>query len=213
MDILKVLDDRLAFIRFFYFTASEPFELIRREYIRVKGPSDDDAPDQFDEWQRATKGLEVIGQCSVGLVAKAIEDYLRQFVLRQVGKMPSLSGKSRFEKYEKFLLTNTAFNWGACPIGRDRIEQINLCRNDFQHDPSIDSDQPKQTDQHFQKYPLPRFHDLLERAILMAVAETDGKDFEDAPASLTVTRAGLLSAMTDARRFCEFVEAQRTNKP
>ena len=47
----------------------------------------------------------------------------------------------------------------------------------------------------------------------MASAEAAGKEFQASPASLTVDRHGLVSAMKDARGFCQFVEALNTKKP
>jgi hypothetical protein len=225
MDVFPALNSRLSFIRSFYFTAAPPFEALLRRHNPRYDPGEDDPPqDESERWQEARKGLEVLGHCSLSLVAKAIEDYLRQLILREVGEMPVLRGKSKFEKYESFLLNKTTFRWrdasstqtspeACCPIGRDRIEQINLCRNDFIHDPFIDRGQPKQSKRHFEKYPSSRFVDPIETAVEMASAEAAGKEFQASPASLTVDRHGLVSAMKDARGFCQFVEALNTKKP
>ncbi|MDQ2713210.1 MAG: hypothetical protein M3Y24_13445, partial [Acidobacteriota bacterium] len=130
MDILAALDNQLVFVRWFYLTARAPFEALLKKHMR---------DEESENWQKVQKGVEVLGQSSLSLVEKAILDYLRHFILRQVGKVPDdLRGKSKFDKYETFLLTRTTFQWCNCPVGRDRIEQINLCRNDFQHDPDID---------------------------------------------------------------------------
>jgi hypothetical protein len=104
VDILSALEKRLSFIRRFYLTAGRPFEAIRRRCNSIDSPTEDDPPDAGFERQDATRGLELIGQLSLTLVAKAIEDYLRLFIVREAGQVPVLEGKSKFERYVNFLL-------------------------------------------------------------------------------------------------------------
>jgi|ERR1017187_3397538 hypothetical protein len=224
MGVLTALESRLAFVRRFYFTAAPPFEAIRRECIPHDDPNDDDPPVEFEKWQEATKGLEVLGQFCLSLVHKAILDYLRFFVTDKFGPddVARQKGGSAFDRYETLLLDRTTFRWPDSPVSRDRIEQIILCRNDFIHDSEIDSSQPRQSPQHFRKHPSSRFCDPLERAVRETVATLppppmpdwiDGKESQDTGASLTVNREGLLCAMTDAREFCQFVDAQSNREP
>ena len=213
MDALADLNARLTFVRWFYCTAARPFVGLQRECVPRSELCDDDPPDDSSKWEQATKGLEVLGQCSLFLVAKAVVDYLRQFIRLEDGSMPPLQGESQFEKLENSLLTRTTFRWDACPVERGRIEQIILCRNDFTHHPDIDSPQPQQTPGHFRKHPSSPYRDALEKSVLMAVAELKGEQFRDSPGSLTVTRQGLLGAISDVRQFCAFVARQRRTSP
>lgn len=209
VDVLAGLKDRLAFVRTFYFTAAPGFEAIQRKCIPRSDQTDDD-PIAFEEFQESTKGLDVLGHCSLSLVSKALEDYLREFILRKAGTLSELRGKGWFLKYESFLLTKTTFCWRECPVKRDQIEQINLCRNDFMHDPFIDRSKPKQSEDHHKKHPRSRFSDPLERAVQMAYAEVYSEAQEESPTSLIVTRLELVRAIGDVRSFCEFVEVQKT---
>ena len=208
MVILTALQNQLAFIEWFYTTAAQPFFTFFLE--RMKGPEQQDVtPDDVREkWQ---KGLNVLGHSSLGLVSKAIQDYLCHFILREVVNKPNeLKGKSTFEKYENFLLTKTKFRWEECPIERNRIEQIHLCRNDFIHDPSIDGRQPKQDKRHFEKHPGSRFIASWEQVMVETITVGTGKK-PDHQFSLRVTGDELIRVIGDAGRFCEFVDSRRTS--
>jgi hypothetical protein len=214
MDALLALNRQLDFIRSFYFTAESPFKVLLRKHNTPCGEvCGDEPPDDFEKWAAARKGVEVLGQCSLSLVHKALLDYLRAFVSGKLSPadVPKQKG-SPFLKYEDLLLDRTTFCWQASPVSRDRIEQINLSRDDFMHYLGIDSCQPRKSKQHFDKHPLSRFDDHLERAIEMAIAQAKGEDPPNTPGSLTVDRHGLISAITDVRQFCVFVEAQKLQR-
>ena len=199
---------RLAFIRRFYFTAAAPFEASRRRNITRHAPNEH-LQDESESWEGSTKGLELLGQCSLSLVAKAIQDCLREFAKREGAVLgPKKPKESWFDYYCRYLEDNTSFRWNNSPVPRDQIEQINLCRNDFLHDPDIDGNQPKQSVSHFEKHPLSRFNDGVERAVVKAIAQVNGEEFEATPGSLSVTRYKLLGAIADAGKFCAFVETQ-----
>ena len=208
MEIQTALNDQLDFIRWFYFTAEPPFQASKRECLPHYTQRDGG-----QKWRKAAKGLEVLGQCSLSLVAKAIHDYLRESVRREgVDPGSQKKNESWFDYYCCSLEQGTTFGWAGSPVARDRIEQINLCRNDFLHDPGIDSGQPKKSEHHFKKHPLSPFDDECERAVGRAMAQANGEEPRNAPGSLTVSRHALTSAIADARKFCTFVETHRTFK-
>jgi hypothetical protein len=216
MDILFFLGRRLDFIQRFYDTAAGPFETTKRKievgeepYVPRYQPGDYDGFEYEIEWQEAEGSLRVLGQCCLVLVAKALQDYLREFIVREAG---DLAGALKpyegnwLEKYCAFLGDRSGFDWAQSPVARDRIEQINLCRIDIVHDPDIDRTSPRQSEDHFRKYPVSLFADELE---LVALVEPGGKP--EFPSTINVTRAGLAAATEDVRRFCTFVEEQRTH--
>jgi hypothetical protein len=214
MDALHALNGQLDFIRSFYLTTESPFKvLLRKHNIPYHETCDGESPDDFDKWAAARKGLEVLGQCSLSLVHKALFGYLRAFVSDKISPadVPKQKG-SPFLKYGGLLLERTTFRWEDSPVTRDRIEQINLCRDDFMHYLGIDGSQPIKSKLHFDKHPLSRFDDHLERAIETAMAQAKGEDPPNTPGSLTVDRHGLISAITDVRQFCVFVEAQKPQR-
>jgi hypothetical protein len=220
MGALPALKDRLAFLGRFYNKAARPFDDTLRKYTSLQGQYGDGPVDS--DWREAQKCLQLLRQCCLSLVAKAIQDYLFYFITREVNASKpdgskifalNLQGKSWFKRYEQFLLTRTGFRWENSPVGRHQIEQIILCRNDFLHDHNLDGNQPEQL--HSKKYPDSRFADPLERAIHAALATEDGKALmlalgreEPSSSSLSVTREELFRAINDVEEYCTFVETQ-----
>ncbi|MGA2712033.1 MAG: hypothetical protein ABSG41_02920 [Bryobacteraceae bacterium] len=208
---LPALNSQLDFIRSFHFTAAPPFETLLRQFTPRYETADEEPPDEFEKWQEARKGLEVLGQFGLTLVQKAILDYLRVFVIDMFGPdaVPKRKG-SAFLTYEKLLLNRTTFRWEDSPVSRNCIEQINLCRNGFIHDESeIDSSQPRQSEDHFKKQPASPFVDRLDRAVRMAFAQANAEEWRETPGLLTVSRFDLFCAIKAARQFCTFVETQK----
>ncbi|MGD0499474.1 MAG: hypothetical protein ABSC23_13670 [Bryobacteraceae bacterium] len=209
--LLSDLNGRLGFIGRFYLKAVRPFETTQREIVRQKeaflSRGENAADSSIEEdWSESTKCVQVLGQCCLGLLEKALHDYLRGFVERE-GGVEKRSG-NWFERYSDFLTKNTSFEWARSPVTYGQIEQINLSRNDCWHDPGIDDKQPAQSQKHFEKHPHSRFSDALERAIRTAM---DGRE-PDFPISLRVTKQGLFSALGDVARFCEFVETHKRSQ-
>ena len=212
MDILGMLGDHLDFIERFHNAASEPFETTLRKinkgeapFIPKRAPEEWDGPEYEVEWIEADQFLDVVGSCSLGLVEKALHDYLREFVEREGGLDQKKSGESWFDQYCRFLEKNTPFRWAASPVPKERLEEINLSRNDFVHDPMIDSTSPRQSKKHFRKYPVSAFADELYLAAMKG--EKDKPEF---PVGLKVTRENLTAHIEYVRQFCAFVEDQRT---
>lgn len=219
MDYLAILEDHLGFIERFYSATAEPFETTMQKiesneepFVPQRAPEDYDGPEYETEWIEADKCLGVLGNCSLGLLEKALHDYLRAFVEREGGpdpKKPNGSSKepnvSWFDRHCRFLEEHTPFCWTNSPVSSDQIEQINLSRNDISHDAMIDRTYPQQSEKHFRKYPVSRF---AEEWQIKALSGEEGKP--EFPLTLYVTREKLTAAIADIRRFCTFVEDQRT---
>jgi hypothetical protein len=221
MDIMAMLNGRLRFIERFYGAASEPFETTKRKieaseepFVPRYAPGDYDGFEYEGEWGEADEGLRVLGQCSLGLVAKALQDYLREFVAREASvrreKLATVLKTYRkkdgwFNEYCRFLEDRTKFSWKSCPVAHDRVEQIILSRNDITHGSVIENAWPIQSEDHFPRCRLPRFADEMEKAVVTA----DGA-VPEFPFTLNVTRDGLAGAIEDVRKFSAFVEEQRT---
>jgi hypothetical protein len=222
VDYLAILEDHLGFIERFYNAAAEPFETTLRKigegeepFVQTCAPEDYDGPEYLAEGMEADKCIGVVGNCSLGLLEKALHDYLREFIMREaeVAKSEVLSpilnqykGNGWFARYCDFLKTKTEFEWSRSPVAFERIEQINLSRNDiYHHDEMIDTTQPRQSHKHFEKYPVSRF--APEWEIEAFSGQEDKPQF---PLTIAVTREKLSAAIVDVRQFCTFVEAQRT---
>jgi len=142
---------------------------------------------------------------------------LREFIMREVNNQESRLKQYKgnwSEKYCAFLTQETAFTWLNCPAARDQIEQINLSRNDFTHDPELGGTFPVQSDTHLRKYPVSAFADKLSLRVALDAAALFTCTGDPAfPAELRVTRENLTDHIEYARQFCTFVEAQRTKWP
>ena len=112
MDFLAFVNGRLDFIQRFYDQASEPFCEIKRKidageepFFPRYAPGDYDEPGHLSEWIDADDSLRILGQYGLNLVAKAIQDYMRELITREVGAptLTKLKGNGWFEKYEGFL--------------------------------------------------------------------------------------------------------------
>ena len=232
-DFLAILEDHLGFIERFYDGAVQPFETTMRKieageepFLPKCEPEDYYGPKYETEWNEADECKRVIGSCTLGLLAKALNDYLREFVMREVNNQRSRLEQYKgnwFEKYCAFLTQETAFKWLNCPVARNQIEQINLSRNDFAHDPELGGTFPVQTDTHFRKYPVSAFADELSLGVALDAAalftltdasttrkHCNGPAF---PVQLRITRENLMPHVEYVRQFCTFVEAQRTKWP
>ena len=157
------------------------------------------------EWIEADDFLSVVGSSALGLLEKALHDYLRAFVKDEGGPGPKKSKESWFDQHCRFLEENTPFRWTNSPVPRGRLEEINLSRNDFTHDPTIGSTWPFQSEAHFRKYPVSGFVDTLHFAVM-----TEETGVPDSPMPLKVTRENLMSHIEYVRQFCTFVDDQRT---
>jgi hypothetical protein len=113
MDELSALNRQLAFIRAFYFTATPPFEALLRKYPSQYSPLGEQTSDEFDCWQEARKGLEVLGPFSANLVEKAIHDHLRDCA-RCEGVHHGLKKQMKeswFDFYCRHLEETTSLRW------------------------------------------------------------------------------------------------------
>ena len=221
MDILGILENYLGFIERFYNGAAEPFETTKRKveaneepFVPKYAPGDYDGFEYQVEWNEADACLRVLGHCSFGLLEKALHDYLREFIMRETEVveprvLPKVLAQYKegnwFKKYCAFLAQNTSFDWARSPTIIDRIEQIILSRNDISHYEMIGSIRPRQSEEHFRKYPVSAFADEWE---IEAMSEEGGNP--EFPSAINITREKLIAAITNVRQFCGFVEAQAT---
>jgi hypothetical protein len=216
MDFLALLEDRLNFLERFYDRAARPFELIQEQIDKGEEPfvpqrpsGELDEPEYLTQWGEAQDSLRLLGQCVVGLLAKALQDYLKSFIAREA----NLNNASDFSRciaqyksdgwlstYCAFLQEATGFSWHKSPVPLSQLEQIVLTRNDSIHDPVIDRACANRSESHYKKYPLPKFADELEVLML------EGSD--EPPLMINVTRQNLAQAIDEIRRFGSFIESE-----
>lgn len=165
MDILGMLEARLDFITRFYDSAVEPFETIIRKigaheepFIPRCAPGDHDGPEYQAEYAEAEDCRQMVGHCALAYVVKALQDYLREFIVREAGVRGRQiedvlqKGGKWLDRYERFLEAKTAFRWIDCPVERQRVQEIVQARNIILHDLSIDGSWPTQTERDTHTY-------------------------------------------------------------
>jgi len=213
VDYLGLVELRLSFIQRFYDRAAEPFESMKLKiergeepYEPTVAPEDYDGPEYLPQWIEADDSLRVLGHCALGLVEKALHDYMREFVSREGGAGAKKRNVSWFDHYCRFIEEKTRFSWAGSPVGRSSIEQINLCRNDGVHDEAIHGTWVRQSEHHFRKHPISRFADGIDLATLVS-EERGSPEF---PLTLNVTRGALGDAIKDVLGFCTFLESCRS---
>lgn len=214
MDFLAMLERELLFVEQFYDRTAEPFATMMRKIKAGEEPfvpafgEGDGQPPFTDEWLDADKIVSTLGSCALGLVENALHKYLRKFAMNELGEhrnkefsqLFKFKGDGWFAKYEVFL-QERGFEWTKSPVQRDRLEQINLTRNDINHDTGFDIP-PTRTKEHIRKHPVPMFADENEMLMLA------GSD--ELPIYIKVARDNLMAAIEDVRHFCGFVETRRT---
>ena len=90
MDYLAILENRLGFIKRFYNGAAEPFEMTKRRieaneepFVPKYAPEDYDCYEYQAEWNEADECIRVLGQCGLSYAAKALLNYLSEFITRE----------------------------------------------------------------------------------------------------------------------------------
>jgi hypothetical protein len=89
-DIHQMFKHRMCHIRRFFEQAIAPFENRQQfiekgeaPYIDSRAPEDCDGPAFELEWLEACEGQKMIGFLCLTLVAKALDDYTRMFIVRE----------------------------------------------------------------------------------------------------------------------------------
>src|SRR6516165_6807841 len=106
MEVLWFLKERTHFIRWFYATATEPFETIIRKIEAEEAPYvlecpydeiDIDEPPFFSEWQEADTGLQMVGHTCISMLSEALRLYFETWEaeLGSNGRRTRRSGASR----------------------------------------------------------------------------------------------------------------------
>ena len=119
MDYLAILEDYLDFIERFYNTAairSRPMRKIEcneEPFVPKYEPGDYDGYEYQGQYNEAHDCLSVLGNWSLGLLEKALHDYLRAFVEREGGPGPKRRKESWFDHHCRYLDEATPFRWST----------------------------------------------------------------------------------------------------
>jgi hypothetical protein len=185
-------------------------------FVDTRNPEDCDGPAFEFEWIDANDFEHTVGFLCLGLLNKTLENYVRMFLMREVG-ITTRSDLSRFMqkvpkgggyvmRYLRALesMSHPLFAWARSPVSKAELEDITETRNAFMHDEQLDERRVHQDDAHFKANKHSAFSDLR-----WAGAYGD-EEFWDNPQPLVVTRDNLTPAIAKVRAFCEYLETCRT---
>ncbi len=211
MDILAGLRDKLRFIERFYVSASEPF----RETIRkIEAEEEPFVPPYFDpatatdfeppflkEWQEADEALNLVGQAALNLVQASFRDYLAWFLKSNRVEL-SAKGAHWLERYKNQFRETYNIDWDRGPVKFSDLEEVNLARNDGEHNGEPFGMTRSQSKDHQTRFPLGVFVHEIDRQI----AASSGHEWLG---RIQITQDNLAEAIRRIETFCEFLDAQR----
>lgn len=215
MDVRYFLDGRIAFIRQFYATASEPYVERKRKIEAHEEPfvppyGEDGEPPFLDEWLEADESLHVLAYSCISMLAAALHLYLASWVSQsRVGVEESMK-KSVFKKegwfagYDAHFTKhfNVAFKTG--PSDLKMLEEIVLVRNRIEHPPTIIDQKTQYSVSDLKHLRHPFFVDETEMALLGYLNKEKVPRFM--LPTVHVTESQLLAAVVEVERFSAWFE-------
>lgn len=111
---------------------------------------------------------------------------------------------SWFEKYRLLFLDDLGIDWNSGPVSLDQLEQLNLTRNDLNHNLDVMSLIVSRTKEHAARFPVGLFTDDLWARESLKVFGID---------HLKVDRTKLSLAVTLVEEFCTWLEGIRCRYP
>jgi hypothetical protein len=212
LDILAGLKDRLRFIERHYTAASNPFRETKRRIEVGEAPFEplpfdpetatDFDPPFLEAWQEADESLNIEGQAALKLVHGAFRDYLRWFV-KLGGVELTATGKNWLERYKRHFRDAYGIDFEQGPVPLDELEEVNLARNDAEHNSDPFGMTRRQSDEHQLRFPTGLFVDEIDKQF----AQSSGGDTW--PGRINVTESGLAEAIRRVEAFCEWLDSQR----
>lgn len=211
MDILAGLRDKLRFIERFYKLASEPFRETKRKIEVQEEPfippsfdpetATDFDPPFLEEWQEADESLNLVGQAALNLVQASFRDYLAWFLKSNDVEL-SAKGAHWLERYRNEFLQTYGIDWSKGPVSMNELEEVNLARNDVEHQGQPFGMTRSQSKDHQARFPLRVFVHEVDRQI----AASSGRAWLG---RIQITQGNLAEAIRRIETFCQFLDSQR----
>ncbi len=179
MDLDYFLKKRLEYSRFFFTTASKPFEDIILSIEKEEPPFipvyDETGEPQFvKEWIDAHTGLESVGIAILSMLASALQLFLNEWVRRIESPDQKYSRKHKRGWLHAYLeiIKEVGLNLEDCPSDLELIEQVVLARNRGQHPDCLTILSTTHSKRDLAKHPSPYFVSETDRRII----DFDGGD-------------------------------------
>lgn len=216
MDVRYFLDRRIAFIRQFYATASEPYVERKRKIEAHEEPfvppySEDGEPPFLDEWLEADESLHVLAYSCISMLAAALHLYLESWVKQSRVVVEESLKKSVFKKsgwfsgYDAHFTKhfNIAFKTGPCDL--KMLNEVVLVRNRIEHPPSITNQKTQYSASDLKLLRHPFFVDKIEIALLGYSDEEEVSRFM--LPTVLITEVQLIAAVAEVERFSAWFDS------
>lgn len=216
MDYLYMLRMKLTFMRFFYVTASEPFETGMRHIKEGRPPydqygydeGDDSEPPFTTEWIEFNNGLRTLGNMTLSLVTVVLHEYLAAYAFKvNLGLPPTIKGAGWFERYRQHF--KSKFDIEMDDLGADMglLHEMILARNCIQHPADIGTNWVHQNAEYARKYPQAHFADQFYAALLQ------DEEGIAPPAPLEITPEKIEKAIIEVERLGELLNNRLREVP
>ncbi len=210
MDVRYFLDRRIAFIRQFYATASEPYVERKRKIEAHEEPfvppySEDAEPPFLDEWLEADESLHVLAYSCISMLSTALHLYLESWVKQSRIAVEESMKKSVFKKKGWFIgydahftkHFNIAFKTGTSDL--KMLNEVVLVRNRIEHPYSITDQKTQYSASDLKQLRHPFFVDKTEMALLGYSDEEEVSQFM--LPTVHISKAQLLAAVAEVEGF------------
>ncbi len=191
------LRDKLGFIQRLYDSASEPFITRMRKIDDHESPfyngycadPQNGEPPFLEEWIEASESADILGNCCLCLVQSALKQFLEAF-LQETGQKPPTGG-DWFNRYRTFFKETYGIEWEKGPVKMEVLEDLNLARNDIQHEGSLMVKHMIQSRNSAERFP----ESIFAEAFVVRN-------------KIAVNRESLAAAIQGVEGFCEYLQRE-----
>jgi hypothetical protein len=110
-----------------------------------------------------------------------------------------LRGESWFQAFQRFFLDEYGIDWTRTGVDIGLLEQVNLARNDIQHEGRSYDLARLQNKRHAERFPESIFASQLDRAIFREMSRNE-------PCRIDVTRESLVKSLEVIESFCSRID-------
>lgn len=217
MDIHHFVNSRIAFIRQFFATASEPYVERKRKIDAQESPfvppySEDGEPPFLEEWLEADESLQILAYSCISMLAASLHLYLESWVKQSGVSVDAPMKKTLFRKkgwfagYDAHFTKhfNVAFKTG--PSDLKMLEEVVLARNAIEHPPSIVNQKTQYSASDLKKMQSPFF--VHETEMKLLGYSSDQVEPRFMLPTVHVGETQLLAAIAEVERFCIWFESE-----
>lgn len=216
MDVGFFFKERIGFIQQFYDAAALPLIERKRKIEEGEAPfvptgSESEEPPFLREWIEADDSLQVLGYACISMLAASFHLYFKTLE-NEFGVPVPESLKNEFKKggwfkgYKEYFRVKFGVYFEKSPANLSVLEEVVLARNKFQHPESIGIQRLRYSAADIRLLHRPYFIEDREIKYLTDIEETETSWLF--PPGIYITKEKLISAITEADKFREWLESQ-----